>query len=369
MSNYTCDNFNTNLFRKSTNKTKNINNKVYSTYKTKKAKRFTPEPDIYFELTSSSSKAKTLNQLIFWSNKSTILTDGWFYKKYEEWEAELHISERTLRTIFKEFEKAGWIKTKIKKVFGIPTKHFKVNLENIIESIKANPNIESIKKNTSEDKSSDDGSGNHDHSVPAILPEPYIDTYNDKDYKDRGNRSRSNYEDYDAYCEMKSSKTKRDSRKDNCPTTKSDYYHKQTVHNQDKLALKDKPIEEVAKECKEICRNDEDCKKLFDQKLGKYEVTYDEVLEQCYEYNLFEKRKPIYPSLFKRWIETQDPAKQKYRKKQAKFVNNFTEKERDLISLRKQELRNPKYQGLLTKEKRIKADELIAKMKNGNEKL
>jgi len=72
--------------------------------------------------------AKTifLSQLLYWSDKGK-RKDGWFYKAYKEWEEELFISPYQIRKYTKEFELAGFIETKLKKVNNTPTVHYKVN--------------------------------------------------------------------------------------------------------------------------------------------------------------------------------------------------------------------------------------------------
>lgn len=91
-------------------------------------------PKLYYQLTGSFSLAVILNQIVFWSNKSSC-NDGYFYKKYEEWFEELHIPERTLRRRFDTLESNGWIHTKVKMVVGKNVKHIKPDMDKIIESI------------------------------------------------------------------------------------------------------------------------------------------------------------------------------------------------------------------------------------------
>lgn len=91
-------------------------------------------PKIYVKLTGSHSKAIVLNQIVYWSNKSNYNSE-WFYKTYEEWYEEIGIGERTLRRIFDKLENEQWIYTKIKKIGGLNIKHFKPDIDKIIESL------------------------------------------------------------------------------------------------------------------------------------------------------------------------------------------------------------------------------------------
>src|SRR5690606_9311225 len=111
---------------KTKNSTTNLNHFIQSKYKFPEKSTNPYEPSLYIALTGNKNKARVLNQLIFWSNKSTKYLDGWFYKPYEVWQKETGVSERTLRNIFKEFETKGWIQTKVKKIYGKNIKHFKV---------------------------------------------------------------------------------------------------------------------------------------------------------------------------------------------------------------------------------------------------
>jgi hypothetical protein len=91
-------------------------------------------PKFYIQITGSYAKANVLNQIIYWSNKSDA-DEEFFYKTYEEWTNEIHLSERTVRRYLTEFENESWILTKVKKVKGLNIKHIKPNFDKIIGSI------------------------------------------------------------------------------------------------------------------------------------------------------------------------------------------------------------------------------------------
>ena len=92
---------------------------------------FITTPRIYYQLTKCLNKSYLLNQIVFYTGKSTMLKDGWFYKTYEEWCEELFLTDRTLRSYFKEFVKKEWIDMRIQKINGIRTPLFRANTEKI----------------------------------------------------------------------------------------------------------------------------------------------------------------------------------------------------------------------------------------------
>ncbi len=92
-------------------------------------------PKLYVRLTKCHVRGLVLNQLIFYSDKSTRHRDDWFDKSYAEWRREIYIEERTLRSIFKEFEDKKWCETKVIKVNGLRTLVIRPLLDNILSDI------------------------------------------------------------------------------------------------------------------------------------------------------------------------------------------------------------------------------------------
>lgn len=74
-------------------------------------------PRLLVLLTKSHTCALLLNQIIFWSSKKT---DGWFYKSYDEWLAELLLTKKQVMAYAKKLEDMGVIERKLKKVKGAP---------------------------------------------------------------------------------------------------------------------------------------------------------------------------------------------------------------------------------------------------------
>lgn len=126
---------------------KNLNHALIAQFSGQQATITTPR--IYYRLTKCLNKAYLLNQIIFYSSRSTYCNDDWFYKCYEEWREEVFVSDRTLRTYFKDFVEDGLIEMRIAKVRGVRTPFFRPMMENISKAIaalidednKANPPI------------------------------------------------------------------------------------------------------------------------------------------------------------------------------------------------------------------------------------
>ena len=91
-------------------------------------------PKVYLELTGDFNSAALLNQLVFWSDE-TKTSDGFFPKTYKEWEEEIYLSQYQVSRAIKNFKTMGIVETKLKKVDGSPTLHYKVNMEVLLQSI------------------------------------------------------------------------------------------------------------------------------------------------------------------------------------------------------------------------------------------
>ena len=89
-----------------------------------------------------------LSQIIYWAGKG-IRKDGYFWKTYEEWEAETRINRKKLQRLKKKFETMGIIETKIKKAYGNPTTHYRLKWETFAEKLE---NFINEKRKTEIDK-------------------------------------------------------------------------------------------------------------------------------------------------------------------------------------------------------------------------
>jgi len=108
-------------------------------------------PKLYVKLLGKFDRAHVLNQIIFWSNKSTVGEDGWFHKSYDEWEDETLIKQKTLERIFNEIKERKLCETKVKKVNGLNRLWVRPDLDNILgalEQILTQPDNLSIPKQT-----------------------------------------------------------------------------------------------------------------------------------------------------------------------------------------------------------------------------
>lgn len=126
-------------------------------------------PVLYLELLEDYNVAVMLNQLIYWSDKSS-RNDGYFYKTYKEWQEEVFLSQYQVKKAVDKLKKLELVETKLKKSYGSPTLHYKVNMQNLSNWImkklnngKSNNLIndyqktnDSLTKNTSENTSERD---------------------------------------------------------------------------------------------------------------------------------------------------------------------------------------------------------------------
>lgn len=87
-------------------------------------------PTLYLELLGDYNTAVMLNQLIYWSDRSN-RTDGFFFKSYKEWEEEIFLSQYQVKKAVDKLKKIGLVETKLKKSYGSPTLHYKVDIEEV----------------------------------------------------------------------------------------------------------------------------------------------------------------------------------------------------------------------------------------------
>lgn len=101
-------------------------------------------PRMFCEMTGSLESGVLLSQIIYWADKGSD-PDGWFYKSYIEWYQDSFLSEYQVRKGVRAFEKAGLLETKLKKVQGSPTLHYRVNKRVFSEWILKNLGFETVK--------------------------------------------------------------------------------------------------------------------------------------------------------------------------------------------------------------------------------
>ncbi|AGZ26249.1 conserved phage C-terminal domain-containing protein [Staphylococcus pasteuri] len=93
-----------------------------------------PIPAIYLKITEDYPSAALLNQMIYWSDR-TSRKDGYFYKSYNDWFEELHLTEYQVRRATKKLKSFGFVDTALKKANGAPTLHYKVDTKEVSEWI------------------------------------------------------------------------------------------------------------------------------------------------------------------------------------------------------------------------------------------
>lgn len=85
-----------------------------------------PVPVVFLELFEEYNTAVLLNQIIYWSDK-TSRKDGYFYKTYQDWQEEIYLSEYQVRKSVKKLKELGFLETSVKKANGNPTLHYKLD--------------------------------------------------------------------------------------------------------------------------------------------------------------------------------------------------------------------------------------------------
>lgn len=92
-------------------------------------------PRAFIKLTGDHVAALILNQVLYWSDRTTD-PDGWFYKTAEEWEEELCISRFQLDRSRKVLTPLG-LRTELRKVGGAPKVHYRLDFECFVERLQA----------------------------------------------------------------------------------------------------------------------------------------------------------------------------------------------------------------------------------------
>lgn len=102
---------------------------------------------LFIDFTGSHAKGQFLSQLFYWSSKAQG-RDGWFAKSYDDWYGEIRVNEQSIRRYAKEFSQKGFLDTKVKKFKGVPTLHYRIDLDKLIHELCRY--VDSTKKETPE---------------------------------------------------------------------------------------------------------------------------------------------------------------------------------------------------------------------------
>lgn len=158
-----------------------------------------PIPVVYIQLTEDYPSAALLNQMIYWSDR-TNRKDGYFYKSYNEWFDELHLTEYQVRRATNKLKSFGFVETALKKANGAPTLHYKVDTKEVSEWILKklkNGNLRNLRMDSEETQESlteitteiTTETTNNNILSPSSTAYPYRDVINylnqqtDKHYK------------------------------------------------------------------------------------------------------------------------------------------------------------------------------------------
>lgn len=91
-------------------------------------------PVAFIKMTGDINQAILLNQIIYWSDRST-RKDGYFYKSYPEWAEEIFLTKYQVTTAANKLKEKGLISTKLMKANGAPTLHYKVRSKSLYDWI------------------------------------------------------------------------------------------------------------------------------------------------------------------------------------------------------------------------------------------
>lgn len=83
-------------------------------------------PRMFIDFTGSHTAALLLSQMLFRQGQKG--EREFFWKTYADWKKETALEEHEVRRISKSFKDRGILETKIKKVQGNPTLHFRINI-------------------------------------------------------------------------------------------------------------------------------------------------------------------------------------------------------------------------------------------------
>lgn len=97
-------------------------------------------PKEFMRLLKDSNSALILSQLVYWTGRQAD-PDGWIYKSYAEWEAEIFLSKKSIMTAIKRLKKFDLIETQVRKIrldngmMGDTCVHYLIKQENLANLI------------------------------------------------------------------------------------------------------------------------------------------------------------------------------------------------------------------------------------------
>lgn len=102
-------------------------------------------PVEFVRFTGDFNTAAILTQLIYWQGKGRD-PDGWIYKSYTDWERETALNKKRANRAVNNLKKMELIETKVAKVEGNPTLHYKFNNQVFVDLFGAHLEAEKGKK-------------------------------------------------------------------------------------------------------------------------------------------------------------------------------------------------------------------------------
>lgn len=140
---------------------------------------------IYYDLTEDINSSILLSQIVYWSDR-TKRSDGYFYKSYEDWFKEIPLTKYQIKRAATKLEDLGLIATKVKRVLGTPTLHYKVNMEalenKIIKHLNKSNNLTLESKETSSYESKETSSYKSKETKLLLYTEDYYKKNTTEDY-------------------------------------------------------------------------------------------------------------------------------------------------------------------------------------------
>jgi len=92
-------------------------------------------PRIYLDLLDGDYPAAALlNQIVYWSDKARI-PGGWFYHSKYEWLEELCLTYFQVKRATLKLLNNQWIECHVRRANGTPTMHYRVNMDNLTNSV------------------------------------------------------------------------------------------------------------------------------------------------------------------------------------------------------------------------------------------
>lgn len=90
-------------------------------------------PRVFMDYTEDINSALFLSQLLYWTGRTR--NDGWIYKTYIDWETEIGLSKYKVSKASNRLKKMNVLETKVKKINGNSTVHYKVKVDALFNSL------------------------------------------------------------------------------------------------------------------------------------------------------------------------------------------------------------------------------------------